>query len=72
MIVYLLPLFVFIISSITLYYISTDKDKSKPNKILLRNVLPAVVISLLVFVLIKYRDAELFNPEPLMGGNYFD
>jgi RsiW-degrading membrane proteinase PrsW (M82 family) len=72
MFVYLLPLFIFIVSIITLYYISTDKEKSKPNKILLRNVLPSIVISLLVFVVIKYRDSELFNPEPLMGGNYFD
>ena len=63
---------IFIITSVSLYLISTNKDKSKPNVIIIRNILPSIVLSLLVFVIIKYRDASIFNPEPLMKGNYFD
>ena len=52
--------------------ISNDPKKNKTNTIILRNILPGIVVSLLVFVIIKYKDSQMFNPEPLMYGNYFD
>ena len=72
MFVYLIPLIVFIISCTGLYLVSNDKEKSKPKKIFIRNVMPAAIISLFVFIIIKYRDSDLFNNEPLMNVNYFD
>ena len=39
-----------------MYLISNDKDKSKVDTIFIRNILPAAVISLLVFVIIKFKD----------------
>ena len=72
MFIYLVPMVVFIISCTLMYLVSNDKEKSKPKKIIIRNVLPSAVISLFVFIIIKYRDSDLFNPEPLMNVNYFD
>uniref|UniRef100_A0A6C0I914 Uncharacterized protein n=1 Tax=viral metagenome TaxID=1070528 RepID=A0A6C0I914_9ZZZZ len=72
MILYIIPIIVFLLVSLSMYLVSNNKDKNKPDFILIRNVLPAMVISLLVFIVIKYRDSRIFNPEPLMEGNYFD
>ena len=72
MMLYVVPIVVFLIVSLGMYMISNDKNKSKPKTIIIRNVLPGIVVSLLVFVIIKYKDSELFNPEPLMSGNYFE
>ena len=69
MLVYIVPIIVFFIISLSLYFISNDKEKNK--NVLLRNVLPGVVVSVLVFVIIKYRET-LFQGEPMMGGNYFE
>ena len=72
MMLYVIPIVVFLIVSLGMYMISNDKNKSKPKTIIIRNVLPGIVVSLLVFVIIKYKDSEIFNPEPLMSGNYFE
>ena len=40
--------------------------------IIIRNILPGMVVGLLVFVILKYKDSQIFNSEPLMHGNYFD
>ena len=67
---YIIPLIFFVVVSILLYVISNSEDKNEFNTILLKNVLPAVVVAVLVFIIVKYRDS--FTPEPMMGGNYFD
>ena len=72
MLLYLVPIVVFLIVSLGMYFISNDKNKSKPKTIIVRNILPGIVVSLLVFVIIKYKDSDMFNPEPLMSGNYFE
>ena len=72
MFVYLIVLAVFLTVSSIMYMISNDPKKSKTKTIILRNVLPGIVVSLLVFVIIKYKDSQMFNSEPLMYGNYFD
>ena len=72
MLLYIVPIVVFIIISLGMYIISNDKNKSKPKTVIIRNILPGIVVSLLIFVIIKYKDSEMFNPEPLMSGNYFE
>jgi branched-subunit amino acid transport protein AzlD len=66
----IVPLIIFAITSILLWIISNSEDKNEFNVILLRNVLPAMVVALLVFITIKYKDH--FSQEPMMSGNYFD
>ncbi len=67
---YVVPIIVFVLISLGLYSISNDPKKSKAQNVLVRNVFPAVVVSVFVFVVIKYKDA--FESEPMMYGNYFD
>jgi hypothetical protein len=67
---YGVPFLVFLFTSIFMYTISVDKDK--PKNIISKNILPAIVLSLLVFIIIKYKDTDHFNSEPMMPGNYFD
>jgi len=69
---YVISFIVFLIVSCGMYFLSKDKDKSKPKTIFTRNILPGIVVSLLIFVIIKYKDSEIFVNEPLMSGNYFD
>jgi membrane protein CcdC involved in cytochrome C biogenesis len=65
--VYLLPIIVFVVTSVVLYMMSSDPDKKKkPVKI----VLPGLVLGAGSFFFMKYRDR--LSPEPLMQGNYFD
>jgi hypothetical protein len=67
MLLYIVPIILFGIITGIMY--KMEDDKSKMNKIKL--VLPGVIVSVIVFFIIKYRD-NLFNQEPIMGGNYFD
>ena len=69
---YLIPLVVFVVASFTMYSISSEEDKNTFSSILVKNVLPASVVSVLVFAIIKFKDSGLFSPEPMMNGNYFD
>ena len=69
---YVLPLVVFVVASSTMYCISTEEDKNTFSSIFIKNVLPASVVSVLVFVIIKFKDTGVFNSEPMMSGNYFD
>jgi hypothetical protein len=69
---YGVPVLVFIFTCIFLYTISNDTKKDKPKNIISKNVLPAIVLSLLIFIIIKYKDTDAFNSEPVMSGNYFD
>jgi hypothetical protein len=55
-----------------MYFISVDEKKNKPDKIIFRNIFPGIIVGLLVFIIIKYKDSNLFNQEPLMTGNFFD
>ena len=72
LLLYLIPLIVFVITSIVLYFISKQEDKDELGTVFLRNILPAALLSILVFVIIKFKDSQLFSPEPMMPGNYFD
>ena len=69
MLLYLVPAIVFVIISLSMYFISKDKEKNKTKNIVVKNILPAIVISVLAFVFMKYRDTI---SEPMMSGTYFD
>ena len=68
----IIPLVIAIITSLLMYAISADDKKNKPEKIITRNVFPGIIVGLLVFIVIKYKDSAVFNQEPLMRGNFFD
>jgi len=69
---YVLPLVIFVLSSIMMYIISEDPEKNNFGTILLRNVFPAALVSIMVFIILKFKDSQMFNHEPMMSGNYFD
>jgi RsiW-degrading membrane proteinase PrsW (M82 family) len=69
---YIIPVLITVIVSLFMYFISADEKKNKPEKIIFRNVFPGIIVGLLVFVIIKYKDSNLFNQEPLMKGTFFE
>jgi RsiW-degrading membrane proteinase PrsW (M82 family) len=69
---YILSLVAVLITAGVMYAISNDTEKNEPKKILIRNVLPGIVVGLMVFVIIKYRDNKLAETPEVMTGNYFD
>jgi hypothetical protein len=71
MFLYIVPVVIFLVISLSMYGLSKDKEKNKSSNIFIRNILPAIVISVLAFVFMKYSET-MFNEEPMMGGNYFD
>ena len=71
LLLYTVPVLIFIILSVIMYLISDDPDKNKIGTICLRNILPSLVVSILVFIIIKYKGQTPFD-EPVMKGNYFD
>ena len=68
-ILYGFPIFVFIVLSIVMYSISSEENK---DKIITKNILPSAIVSLLLFLIIKFKDSMMFNNEPMKTGNYFD
>jgi hypothetical protein len=68
---YILPIVCFIIVAVSMYTVSADEEKSNFSVIFTRNILPALVISALVFVIIKFKDSGAFVDEPMKTGNYF-
>ena len=69
---YFIPVLFFILTTVIMYLISEETEKNKLSNIFLRNMLPSFVLSISVFIIIKYRNTALFNNEPMMKGNYFD
>jgi RsiW-degrading membrane proteinase PrsW (M82 family) len=69
---YIIPVVISVIVSLFMYFISVDEKKNNPDKIIFRNIFPGIIVGLLVFIIIKYKDSNLFNQEPLMRGNFFD
>ena len=72
MLVYIIPVVVFVVIAVVMYAISNDKEKNMPSNIVIRNILPAIVVSVLCFVFMSYREKIELNAEPIMTGNYFD
>ena len=64
---FIVPCIVFLIVTSILYYMNDEKDN---KSILLKNILPGCLASIIVFIILKYK--VLIANEPLMGGNYFD
>lgn len=63
---YIIPIVVFLIISISVNIYTYDEKKPKLN---IKGVLFAIILSILVFLCMKYQD---ISQEPMMPGNYFD
>ena len=63
---YIVPIIVFSIITGIMY-----KMEKEPKQHKIKVVLPGVIVSIVLFLIIKFRD-NLFNNEPMMNGNYFD
>lgn len=72
MLLYLLPVLIFVIVAVILYSLTEKKEESEISDILIKNILPASLISFLVFIIIKFKDSSAFNDERMMMGGYFD
>ena len=72
MLLYLLPVLVFVIIAVILYSLTEKKEDHSISDTLIKNILPASLISILVFVIIKFKDSSAFNDERMMMGGYFD
>ena len=64
------PIIVFLLTSSVFYYI-TKKDKEKEPVNYLKIGAPGILLAVLVFLIIKYKDTFI-QSEPVMTGNYFD
>ncbi len=78
MLIYIVPIIVFLVMSFGIYFLKKDtskdtssKDAEKKENNFVFIILPSLVVSILVYVFIKYKD-HIFNSEPMMSGNFFD
>jgi hypothetical protein len=68
-ILYGFPIFVFIVLSVVMYSISSEENK---DQFVTKHILPSAIVSILLFLIIKFKDSQVFNSEPMKTGNYFD
>jgi hypothetical protein len=67
---YKIPIIVFIVISVIMYFVSDTKEKDS-NFIIKKSIAPGMVAAIIVTIYIKYKDRFTQN-EKLMPGNYFD
>jgi len=72
MLSYIIPVIVFFVVSLVMYFLSNLDEKNEPKTIMFRNILPGIVIAMLTYIIMKHKDLLNLNKEPLMSGNYFD
>jgi len=71
--IFYIPVILFLVIALTMYFLESDTTKRNTMSFIgIRVILPAIVVALLSFVIIKYRDSSLFSQEKMMKGNYFD
>lgn len=71
MLLYIIPIIVFVIVSYGLYHFSKDPKKDNNEDIFIRNILPGLLAGISAFICIKYKDT-LLSDETVMKGNYYD
>ena len=71
MLIYIVPIIVFLVMSIGIYYLKNGQTEKKEDTNVVFILIPSLVVSVLVYVFIKYKD-HMFNSEPMMTGNFFD
>ena len=71
---YVVPIIAFFITMILMYLMDSSDDdvKNDPKHILIRIFLPSLVMAILTYVILRYKDSDVLNSEPVMKGNYFD
>ena len=67
---YKVPLIVFIITCVIMYYVNNSQEKNNYKFITYKCIAPSIVVAATVFFILKYRDN--IDSEQLMTGNYFD
>ena len=65
---YLIPVIVFLTMVVILTLLNKEDDKEK-SKLNLKTITASVVVGILTFLCIKFKD---HGQEPMMPGNYFD
>ena len=71
MIVYILPIIIFLIVVSLMYYFSKDPNKDELDTILIKNIVPGVAAGVITYFIVKYKD-DISPDEEIMTGNYFD
>ena len=68
---YILPIFIFIITSIIIH-IFFNKNPEKNNKYeIFKKTIPGIILGLIYFIFNKYKNGYKIREE-MMYGNYFD
>ena len=67
--IYIIPSIIFVAIFLALYYRENSKENSKEEKNITKCILPALMVSGIVFAVMKYKEN---SAEPVMTGNYFD
>ena len=67
--IFILPIIVFVVLSSVCYYFNDTTEKKTSDY--LKIGAPGVLLAVLVFLMIKYKDTFIHS-EPVMTGNYFD
>ena len=70
MYLYVIPFVLFIVITLSLYFVSNDEDKKSAKKIM-KTSLPGLIVAISAFLFIKYKD-NIFDDEPIMNGEYFE
>jgi FtsH-binding integral membrane protein len=70
MYLYVIPFVLFIVITLSLYFVSNDEDKKSAKKIM-KTSLPGIIVAISAFLFIKYKD-NIFDDEPIMNGEYFE
>ena len=70
---YKIPIIVFIVISVIMYFVSDTKEKDNKDTsfIIKKSVAPGMVAAIVAAIYVKYKDRFISN-EKLMPGNYFD
>ena len=63
--IYYLPILLSIVTSIVMYYYSSEPDKNKKP---LKFIVPGMIVGIVTFLFFKFNPPQ----EKLMEGNYFD
>ena len=67
---YKIPIIVFIVISVIMYFVS-DVSEKDTNFVIKKSIAPGMVAAIVAAIYIKYKDNFISN-EKLMPGNYFD
>jgi hypothetical protein len=75
MTLFIIPIIVFVLTSSVCYYFNSNSETKEGTETKYKEYLkigaPGILLAVLVFLIIKYKDV-IVHSEPVMTGNYFD